>query len=82
MKPPYCHLCGKYVDLDRLPPGSSSGRVRFRDYQPLPPDWVGHPRGMEWFCEEHLAAAERLAGLDMEEALAHLRTEFNIPAEP
>ena len=40
---------------------------------PLPDGMTGHPDGLLWFCEPHLAAAEALAHLPWRQALTQLR---------
>ncbi|RBP46508.1 hypothetical protein DES53_102899 [Roseimicrobium gellanilyticum] len=50
--------------------------VRFRDYEKLPHDIVGHPPGFEWFCREHAAAARVLSHLDSADALIELQRQF------
>ena len=72
MRPPICALCRR--DFRRLEDGGDL--VRFRDQEPLPDGRVGHPRGVEWFCRRHLAAARELSGSSLAEALRELRRRY------
>ncbi|MEL6445617.1 MAG: hypothetical protein AAF089_14675 [Bacteroidota bacterium] len=47
--------------------------MRFSDYEPLPPRMVGHPKGLHWFCSDHVEAAKALADKPWSEARALLR---------
>ncbi len=70
MRPPICKLCTKRFSV------KDGGLVRFADFVPLPKRQVGHPRGLEWFCDEHLDAAKVLATLSLSEALTQLRSQL------
>ncbi|SDY19121.1 hypothetical protein, partial [Lysobacter enzymogenes] len=59
MKPPICHLCGRNMLGEGGPEGDL---VAFADFQPLPYGVAGHPHGLEWFCAEHLSAAQSMPG--------------------
>ncbi len=72
MKPPICALCHRDFRRD----AGGGGLVRFRDEEPLPEGMTGHPRGVEWFCSRHLAAAEELSASSLKEALATLRLRY------
>lgn len=52
MRPPICAVCFKRFSLNE-----GGGTVAFADYEPLPDGIVGHPKGLEWFCAEHIDAA-------------------------
>jgi hypothetical protein len=58
--------------------------VEFADFRPLPNGMVGHPRGLEWFCDLHLPAARGLAHLLSGEAMQRLEEHFGTfpPYEP
>ncbi|MET4729688.1 hypothetical protein ABIE09_003502 [Lysobacter enzymogenes] len=73
MKPPICHLCGRNMLGEGGPEGDL---VAFADFQPLPHGVAGHPHGLEWFCAEHLSAAQSLARLDCAEAMQQLRERY------
>ncbi|QWF17345.1 hypothetical protein [Lysobacter capsici] len=64
MKPPICELCHRRKDVSI---------VEFADFRPTPHPALDHPHGLEWFCAEHLQAAQALAHLDYHEAMAQLR---------
>ena len=72
MRPPICALCRRDFRRD----ANAGGLVRFRDEESLPEGRVGHPRGVEWFCDRHLAAAQALAGSSSAEAMAELRRRY------
>lgn len=67
MRPPICAVCHREFSL------SEGDTVRFADYKPLPEGTVGHPDGLEWFCEVHLEAAERLRDLPSGKAIRRIR---------
>ncbi len=72
MKPPICALCHRDFRRDT----EGGGLVRFRDEKSLPDGMVGHPRGVEWFCQRHLAAAQKLSSLSLGEAMAKLHRRY------
>jgi len=77
MRPPMCDLCkGKFS-----PSHDGGGTVRFANYEPLPKGMVGHPKGLVWFCAEHIEAAKALNHLDHKEAMQQLRQEFETDAK-
>lgn len=70
MQPPICSLC----DRDqRDHPGLDFDLVRFADYEPI--EGPGHPEGLLWFCEDHLAAARELSGDPSDVALRRMRED-------
>lgn len=76
MKSPYCWLCGRGFGCEWAHTQGGGTLVQFRDDEPRPEGWVGHPRGLEWFCREHAPAALDLAAQDSATALAVLRDGF------
>ncbi|MBN2890738.1 MAG: hypothetical protein JXL97_02635 [Bacteroidales bacterium] len=69
MRPPICAICDKdFYD--------EGGMVQFalteKDKENLKrfeePGFVGHPPGLEWFCEEHIKEAKSLSHLTLPEA--------------
>jgi hypothetical protein len=87
MRIPTCFLC--YKLLGDKPDGSfDGGFVKFAEYVNLnegvePEDLVfDEPPGFEWFCGEHLAAAEALSHLTSKEALIQLEQQFGKFEEP
>jgi hypothetical protein len=73
MMPPICAFC----DKDFRNESSSGNLVQFADYKPLPDGMVGHPHGLAWFCQEHVAAAKSLQHLSYSEAMQELQKQFN-----
>jgi len=76
LSPPYCCLCKKDFRCEYFHTGGGGKLVRFRDYRALPLGVSGKPHGLEWFCNEHLAAAQDLAHNNTEEAMSELRQRF------
>lgn len=68
MRPPICDFCDRD---ERDHPGLEFGLVYFRNHEPL--DQPGHPKGLLWFCPEHLVVAKELSHLDSGEALRRMR---------
>ena len=61
MRPPYCAYCRELTNTATM--------VAFLDYHPLREGVIGHPHGLEWFCEKHVAAARKYRHLPLDEAL-------------
>ena len=74
MKVAECLLCGKFRGEE--PPPYKGEWVKFSDYQPIPPEELGHPEGLEYYCDEHLAAAQALTSRSSKEALIELQKQF------
>ena len=68
MRPPQCDVCGRKFD-----PKDGGGLVYFADHESLPPGMTGHPKGVEWYCPRHYAAAEALKAMGYAEANRALR---------
>jgi len=71
VKPALCGVCGK--SAIESPNGDW---VTFSDHKKSASEVIGHPEGLEWFCEEHLDEANLLSGLKSSEALAELRNRY------
>ncbi len=67
MRPPICAVC-----YSRFSP-ADGGSVRFADYKPLPHGMTGHPKGLEWFCGDHIEAARALTSGTRNDAVAAIR---------
>ena len=52
--------------------------VQFADFEPLIEGRAGHPQGLEWFCNEHVQAAQALAASTTGEALSKLRGRYGV----
>ena len=74
MKPAICKICAK-PSIDEIPPNQGDW-IQFADYEPPSASSIGHPRGLEYFCDEHLSAAKRLESMASADALAELRKQF------
>jgi hypothetical protein len=75
MRPPECGLCGHTDSGTQIvrfasDPAAQAWRARARVE-----GFVGHPPDEEWFCSEHLAAAEALCHQTRDTALASLRAQ-------
>ena len=68
MKPPLCAYCRKRIIA------SNSNLVRFANYEALPDGKVGHPKGLAWFCDLHVAQAKRFRLKPLGEALRLMRS--------
>lgn len=68
MQPPICSFC----DRDQRDNADLEFElVRFENYEPL--DHPGHPKGLLWFCQDHIDAARKLEHLSSSEALREMR---------
>jgi hypothetical protein len=68
MKPAICGVCGKSAVESQ-----NGDWVAFSDYKRLENEEIGHPDGLEWFCEMHLEEAKSLSTMKSSDALAELR---------
>ncbi|BBA36912.1 putative uncharacterized protein [Methylocaldum marinum] len=68
MKPAVCGVCGKSAIESH-----NGDWVTFSDYKHPDNEEIGHPDGLEWFCEMHLEEAKSLSTLVSREALEELR---------
>jgi hypothetical protein len=83
MRIPICFLCNKH--LVRTGKGFEGGCVEFSEYVKPEEPMLEEPPGFEWFCDEHLAAAQALSHLTSQEALIQLEQQFGkfeMPEEP
>jgi len=72
MKPAICGVCGVSVVQS-----SDGDWIAFSDYKKSPDnEEIGHPEGLEWFCEDHLEGARLLSGRKRAEALRALRNRY------
>ena len=72
MKPAICPVCGRSAIE------AHGDMVEFADYAPLPEGYLGHPQGLEWFCDEHLSAAQAASGKPSEEAIKSLKQQYGV----
>ncbi len=61
MKAPICFLCNKDFGSEYFHFRTGGSMVQFADFEPLPEGRAGHPHSLEWFCNEHVQAAQALA---------------------
>ena len=76
MKPPICELCGRAFWEELAYRHTGGDTVEFGDYAPLPRGLVGHPEGLVWLCDRHLAAGRALAALSWPAARERMTREF------
>ena len=76
MKPPICSLCHRDFSSEYFHYTSGGDVVQFADFQRLKEGAAGHPRGLEWFCREHLEQAQAYASLCYAEAFSRLYEQF------
>lgn len=72
MRPPICAICHKDFRNDLNTGGSVQFKVSPKDSayneQMKAEKWVGHPKGLEWFCDKHLNIAQKYSQLTWKEA--------------
>lgn len=78
MKPPICAVCGKDFASRKIFSDEGGDEVEFADFAPLPSNVGGHPRGVEWICDEHLPAALQLRVLPARTAIDEIRARLNV----
>lgn len=73
MKPAICCVCGK------SPASIGDGDwVKFLDYDKEGTIELSHPRGLQYFCNEHIKEARSLINLTSDDALNKLKTIHSI----
>lgn len=80
MKPAVCLLCGKAAIEEAGP--SRGDWVQFAEYVEASTDSLDHPKGLEYLCDEHLAAGQALISKSSQEALAELQRQFGTTFAP
>lgn len=78
MKPPICHICGKFIKSEE------GGLVYFEkrerdlewDKKASRPGFCGHPPYAEYFCQEHYALAKENSRLPIDEAMGILKSRI------
>lgn len=78
MKAPICFLCNKDFGSEYFHFRTGGSLVQFADFEPLLKGRAGHPQGLEWFCNEHVQAAQALAAHTTGEALSKLRGSYGV----
>lgn len=77
MRPPICAICHKSFS-------NGGGLVQFalteeeKEYNKRfdQPGFVGHPAGLEWFCDEHLSEAKLRSNMSKTQAINELQKLF------
>jgi len=70
MRPAQCAICGKYSIEETG--GKQGDWVEFADFLPNT-ECLSHPDGLEYFCADHLNAAQALTHLTSGEAIERIR---------
>ncbi len=68
MKPAICGVCGRFQ--------VAGDWVEFQDYDESQLTSLTHPAGLEFFCNEHLGEALKLASQDESSALNALKMTY------
>ena len=79
MRPPECVICGNDFD-----PNGKGGMIYFKkrfsdrvwERKMNRIEGVGHPPNVEWFCEKHYPAAEKLQDKTIDKVMKELREQF------
>ena len=80
MRPPYCGICDKELDLN----SKDCGLVYFKK-RPSDIEWdnkikeknmIGHPPYADWFCEKHCKTALQYKHLTIGKAKEKIRLHF------
>jgi len=79
MKPPICEICHSR----NFSNSESSGLIQFalsKDDKEFnqrfkQPGFVGHPRGLAWFCEKHYQLAKIYTHLTLKEAIEKIKEQ-------
>ena len=72
MKPAICAICGNRSPL------IEGDWVEFSDYSPESSNQITHPKGLEWFCKEHLEAAKSVSNLTASEGIKEILQEHHV----
>ena len=73
MKPAVCSICGKTP----LSTDGDGDWVEFLDYDSEAELTYSHPKGLEYFCGEHISQARCLDNMNASEALEKLNEIFS-----
>lgn len=84
MRPPICAIC-----KERFSPPREGGKIYFKltedqkahNEKLKAPGVVGHPGGLEWFCNTHYGKAKEFRHLHSQEALKVISTYFENPSD-
>lgn len=71
MRPAVCKVCN--TSAIQSPNGEW---IQFSDYKSLDDEEIGHPDGLEWFCENHVEAAKLLSNKNYSDAIGELRSKY------
>ncbi len=74
MRPPICAICNRDV---RDCPDLKFDLVRFADFEAM--EGPGHPKGLEWFCSDHIKPAQERDHLFESDAIQEIKEKENSP---
>lgn len=86
MKPPICSYCGSRFSPSKT--GGTTLKFAITAEEEASNQWmrdnrrVGHPKGLHWICETHIAAAEELTHLHWPEARAKMEKDIELSNNP
>lgn len=76
MKPAICVLCGKSAAY--VKPPNTGDWIEFGDYRSPVAGSLDRPKGLEYFCDEHVGAAKLLATKTTADALGELQSRYGV----
>lgn len=81
MRPPICGICNKSNRRDevkcRLVTFALTQEEKAFNQRMIDNRMVGHKKGLEWFCQEHVQIAKKYSHLTLREAFKAIRLELN-----
>ncbi|MEP2935227.1 MAG: hypothetical protein ABJM06_05890 [Gilvibacter sp.] len=81
MRPPICNYCNKSRRDDdvscRLVSFALTPEEKAFNDRMIANRRVGHKKGLEWFCEQHLEIAQKYTHLTLREAMKAMRLELS-----
>lgn len=75
MKPAICVICGNRSPI------AEGDWVEFSDYTADSTNQITHPKGLEWFCNEHIEAAKSVSNLTASEGVKKVLEVYQTPKD-
>ncbi len=74
MRPPICVVCSKrFLEKGGMVQFKLTEKEKESSKKFKMSGFIGHPIGLEWFCEKHIDEAKRLSHLTLADALKIMR---------